>query len=93
MKPNDFVVLSKKSIKDFYGRSDRIEDFAVGGNPENLTSEQVIDFIDLYLGFENGEAVGIIASIENNTARVMFECLIKENVDFSFYNVEDLKVV
>jgi hypothetical protein len=93
MKTNDFVVLSKKAIKDFYGRPNRIEDFAVGGNPENLSSEQVIDFIDSYLGFENGKAVGIIASIENDTARVIFNCLIKKDVDFSYYNVKDLKVV
>ena len=36
MKLGNKVKLTKKAIKEFYGRPERIEDFSVGGNLEEL---------------------------------------------------------
>jgi hypothetical protein len=91
MKLNDLVVLSEKAIKRFYGRAARIEDFTVDRNPENLTSEQFIEFVDSYLGFENGKTIGVIGSIQNDIAKVIFYCPVKDRLDYKYYFFEDLK--
>lgn len=93
MKKGSLVTLSQKAIKKFYGRSGRIEDFAVGGNLDNLTSEQVIDFMDIYRGFENGDGIGVIDKIANDTAKVVYYCPISIKFDYSFYRLEDLELM
>lgn len=93
MKKGNMVVLSKKAIKKFYGRPERIEDFAVGGDLDNLTSEQVIEFMDMYRGFENGKGVGIIEKIANDTAKVTYYCPISVKFDYAYYLLEDLELM
>lgn len=92
MKNGSLVRLSKKAIKKFYGRLDRIEDFAVGGNLDNLTSEQVIDFMDIYQGFENGIGIGVIDTIKGDTAKVVYYCPISVMFNHSFYLLKDLEL-
>lgn len=87
------VTLSQKAIKKFYGRPDRIEDFAIGGNLDNLTSEQVIDFMDIYRGFENGVGVGTINTINKDTAEVWYYCPVSVKFDYSYYLLRDLELM
>lgn len=93
MIKGNLVTLSQKAIKKFYGRPERIEDFAVGGNLENLTSEQVIEFMDLYRGFENGDGIGVIDKIANTTAKVIYYCPISIKFDYMFYELKDLELM
>lgn len=93
LKVGDFVVLKKSAIKDFYGRPDRIEDFAVGGNLEALNSDQVIEFIDSYLGFENGQSIGIVDQVDISAIKVRYILTIKEGTDFMYYCQKDLKKI
>lgn len=93
MKLGNKVKLTKKAIKEFYGRPERIEDFSVGGNLENLSSSQVLDFIDSYLGFENGQNFGYVVGIRGGTVEVNYMGTISQKVDYMFYDKKDLKIV
>ena len=93
VKKGSLVTLSQKAIKEFYGRPARIEDFLVVGNLDNLTSNQVIEFIDIYLGFENGISIGTIERIDEDTAEVWYYCPISEKLDYSYYLLKDLETV
>lgn len=90
IKQYDFVKLRKSARKAFYNRPERIEDFAVGGNLDSLTSEQVINFMDIYRGFENGKGVGVIEKIIDDTTKVTYYCPISVKFDYAFYLLEDL---
>lgn len=93
MKKGSLVTLSQKAIKKFYGRPERIEDFAVGGDLDTLTSEQVIDFMDIYRGFENGEGIGVIKDINEDTAQVEYYCPFSVKFDYSYYSLKDLELM
>lgn len=93
MKKGSMVTLSKKAIKKFYGRPERIEDFAVGGDLDNLTSQQVIDFMDIYRGFENGDGIGVIENMDDDTAEVWYYCPISVKFDRSYYLLKDLELM
>lgn len=93
IKVNDFVILKKQAVEEFYGRPERIEDFSSFGDLDHLTSEELIQFIDMYLGFENGKACGIVVNINKDTAKVLYQNTIRDGLDFSFYDLKDLKEV
>lgn len=93
MKKGNMVILSKKAIKRFYGKPERIEDFVPYNDLNHLTSERVIEFMDLYLGFENGKEVGIVDSVDRETVKVIYYCPISDKVDHSYYRILDLDKV
>lgn len=93
MKKGSLVTLSQKAIKKFYGRPERIEDYAIGGNLDMLTSQQVIDFMDTYSGFENGVSIGIIKDIDGDVAKVSYYCPISVKFDYAYYSLKDLDLM
>lgn len=91
IKQYDFVKLRKSARKAFYNRPERIEDFAVGGNVENLRSDQFLDFVEMYLGFESGENLGrVMEIIDEESVKVLYVRPISHATDYMFYDPKDL---
>ena len=82
------VKLSKKAIKNYYGRNQYVDGFFVRGE---LSIEHFLQFVDHYLGFDNGQNVGIVigTGCEPDTIRVKFTSP-TGNEENSYYAEKDL---
>jgi len=88
MENGQKVRLSKKAVKQFYGRNENLDGFFVGGE---LSTEHFLQFVDHYLGFDNGKNTGVVIGrgSEPNTIRVRFQSPTGNEED-SYYAIEDL---
>lgn len=89
-KVNDFVRLSKQSIKEFYGTDNLVDMYTVGGE---MLSENFIRFVKLQLGFENGNRAGIVIAFNDNNVKVKF--FVPELGEWvsCYYGFSDLELV
>lgn len=96
LKTGDFVVLKKKAVKEFYGTGDRPLDFGRGGYSwDNFDSRAFVEFVGDWLGFSSGEGVGVVINVDKNNEdiNVVFENKVTLELEYLYYDVNDLQKV
>jgi hypothetical protein len=93
LKVRDYVILSKKAIKKYYGKPDAPLDYVANPSWENMTSEQFSQFVGEYLGFYSGEGVGVVAVATDKLVKVVFLDVVKGEVTFSWFKHSELEAV
>ena len=91
-KKNDFVRLSKEAVKNFYGTDKLIDMYTTGAEME-ISSESFLSFISHQLGFENGNRVGMVASVSKNSVRVQYFVPELGSWNSHYYAFSDLELV
>lgn len=90
-KIGDYVKLTKKAVKNFYGREERVDDYKAPSNIDYMSNEHFIQLVDDYM-FNTGIQTGLIVSIDRNTIKVLYKKL-TGGYDFTFIDSKDLKKV
>jgi hypothetical protein len=91
-KDRDFVRLSKKAIKDYYGTNNNVDGYKIGGE---FKSEHFVDFVEHQLSFENGKNCGMITGfgVDKTTYKVSYFGLITGRWAHGYYDEQDLVLV
>ena len=93
LKMGDYVILSKKAIKRYYGKPDAPLDYVAGASWELMTSDNFVSFVGDYLGFYSGEGVGMVATANNKHVKVVYVDMVRREATFSWFRHSELEAV
>jgi hypothetical protein len=92
-KVKDYVILSKKAIKKYYGKPDAPLDYVAGDSWEKMTSDNFSNFVGEYLGFFSGEGIGMVVTADDKHVKVVFTDAVKEEVSYCWFLHSELEAV